>query len=300
MTSRAKKWLDREYVDSLKTMATMYASSSNINECFRNDSATIFSLLMRADAWGLHPDNVIQGSFYDQYGQIAYTGKLIKLILSNHPDISSVKVEEIGCWNKIHKKYRVASHPMNQEPVYEQTWDLALEPELSLTITVEFSSSEINPIEYSLSLADIDPSIKNLNPNWIVSPRAQLESLMFRDLAHSRLFQYVNSIDIRDSDSEQKESNASSTLNPMTTMSLPMSSALSQANCPIKKAEHLQQQMLKDLAASRYESIHERMNEMVDLVSQYGKELDDNSLYKLKAIYQECKSIILALASAQS
>ncbi|WP_281189041.1 hypothetical protein AAIA71_28565 (plasmid) [Vibrio harveyi] len=297
--SAKKKWLDPDYIQTLKAIAEMYANSNNINPEFKGDSATIFSLLMKADAWNVQPELVIQGSFYDQYGQLAYTGKLIKLVLNNHPEISRVDVVEVGDWDKIHKKYRVKSQT-NDVITYEETWDSALAPELGLSVVVQFYDSNAAEIKYTLHLADIDSSVKNLNPNWITAPRSQLESAMLRDLAHTRMYQYIHSMNPSEAYAEKHEMGVSTTTHPTQPMNITSESLMKMPLNIVDMAKHKQEQMLKELASSNYEKIDNLMHDLIELVKNEAAQLNDNDRYNLKAIYEECSHIVAAIASNET
>lgn len=290
-----KKWLKQDYIKTLRELAQMYSRSKDVREEFFGDEATIFSLLMKADAWNVTPEHVLQGSFFDQYGAIAYTGKLIRLVLENNTEISSIQVNDIGDWEKIAKRYSVVGMDSGR-PIYQETWDKALAVELGLTIKITFYDTNLTPISYSLMLTDIDPSVKKLNPNWITSPRSQLENTMLRDLAHTRLYRYVNALNMDDADFEKADAHLVNTHTPAMTTSvsddendlLPLS--------PIKAAYDLQKQMIQSLSDENEAKLKAIMDKLVALIKSSAESLTDSEKLKLEAIYTECRDIILAAA----
>lgn len=298
-----RKWLDAEYIKNLKELAKFYAASKMAGE-FEGDEATVFSLLMRADSWGVHPDYVLQGCFNDQWGNISYTGKLIKLVLENCDDIQSMEISEHGNWAAISKKYRCINKN-SEQPIYEETWDKALAGELGLTIKVQFFDKNKDPIEYTVMLTDIDPTVKDLNPSWVTSPRSQLENVMLRDLAHAQLYQYINAVGA-DAMYEKQEAKHSDNTSITDVQELPSSKTeAATITSPITSAENVQKQMIKDF--TECEDIHElkerldkSMNELVDIVKASSSSLDERELYKLRAIYQESKDLLHRQVTAES
>ncbi|MDN3661167.1 hypothetical protein [Vibrio agarivorans] len=289
-----KKWLNPDYIQTLRTLAQMYARSKDVREEFYGDEATIFSLLMKADAWNVTPDYVLQGSFYDQYGVIAHTGKLLRLVLENNNEISSIKVTEIGSWEKIAKQYSVVSMD-GGKPVYQESWDKAIAAELGLAVSIEFYDTTLEPIEYKLMLTDIDPTVKKLNPNWITSPRTQLENTMLRDLAHTRLYRYINSLNMDDAELEKHDAKVLNNQTPTLATASTEQQDTTKPMSVIALATDVQKRMIKALSDGE-DNITGLMDELVALIKAKGQSLSDQERYHLEAIYNECRDIIVAAA----
>ncbi|MEI8659253.1 hypothetical protein [Vibrio sp. Hal054] len=203
------KWFDKEYMDHVERLANLFYNSQLVSEDIRSDKATITALIVKSDAWGVHPDTVLGSTFKDQFGGLAHTGKLYKLILQNHNEIRSLSIKQIGDWSLVDGQYTIAAGPT--APVgdaraqsdgakwYVPKWTKEQEDGLGIKVTVSFINNEKSPLEKRIMLSDIDYT-QRMNFTWVTMPSKRVEYLALRDLCYGELFHYINGMDMQDNE----------------------------------------------------------------------------------------------------
>lgn len=191
-----QNWKNKEYIESLMFFAKIMAKSKTINIVFRDDVETCFMLCMQADQWNLQPDFVAANSFYDDYGRLSQTGKLLKMVMLNNPHVD--KVEEIytGDWDLVKNQYTIES-----DSIPYPKWDVSVEANLMLEIKVTLSTGEV--ITESITMGAIDPTLRSFNPAWTTKPYNQIYNHVIRTLAFGKLSHLVHCADTVEAEEEQ-------------------------------------------------------------------------------------------------
>ncbi|MBY7854323.1 hypothetical protein KW429_11505 [Vibrio fluvialis] len=188
-------WKNKEYLEAVTAFAKIMANSRAIHVCFQGQVETCVALIMQAEQWDIDdPFYVGANSYFDQYGRIAQTGRLMKRIISNHPTVESVEADYKGDWHLVENKFRMELG----RPV--PTWDSSLDKGLSLTITIKFVDGTSH--QDTLSLADIDVSYRQLNSTWATDPKKQLFNYLIRNIGHFELSQLVLGYDMHEAYSD--------------------------------------------------------------------------------------------------
>ena len=306
-----KKWLDPNYIKTLRELASMYAESKSIPFCFRGDEATLFSLFMKADAWNVAPDYMIAHSYIDDYQRLGHTGNLFRLVLDNNAQIEKVTITQSGQWEQVTSQFRIVAS-QGTHKAYEKKWNEAIEGELSVTVTVSFLSNRPDLVK-AIKLADVDPSIRALDHTWITSPRKRLESLLLRDICYNELYELVNAYEMASIESET--SSYAQTVQKITDSQhaqcekanvgnqhqIRAESPKEQTTPPQEKklinyALELQQsaveaQLISDSVALG--TIQEDFVEWVKSLFNGDKKISDNCMKQIEIIYTETREIVV-------
>lgn len=189
-------WKDADYIERLMTFAKIMAKSRTININFRNDEETCFMLCLQADRWGLEPDFVAANSYFDSYGRISQLGKLLKQVLLNNAAIKGITETYSGNWDGIKNAYEVDS-----DLTVRPKWDVSIEPELKLTVTVTMKDG--SQVSEEAVMSDIDPVYRSMNDCWVTRPYFQMSNYVIRQLAYGKLAHLVNGTDSSEAEMEQ-------------------------------------------------------------------------------------------------
>lgn len=196
----SSKWLDQNYIDRIMAFAKIMAKSRTINIHFRNDVETCFMLTMQADIWGVHPEFVAANSFFDTYGRISQTGKLVKLVLLAHDSVKDVTSDYSGDWSLVNNKFKLGE---DQSP--RPLWNVQDESGLYFELKVQLTDGTV--ISEKVCMGDIDPSIRALNEAWVSRPYNQIFNHTIRQVAFGRLSHLLNGIETDETHDEIKAVN---------------------------------------------------------------------------------------------
>lgn len=223
-------WKDAGYLESVERFAKIMAKSRAVNPAFHGDEATCSILIMLADKWNIDdPIFVGANSYYDQYMRLAQTGKLMRTIISNHPNVKALTTTYDGKWDKVENASRFDANLGR----IVGTWDPTIESGLSLTIEITFED-ESPSFKETVRLSDVDLSYRSLNESWANAPRKQLFNHMIRNIGHFELAELVSGYDV--SDAMKMEAQESSMKN-----SRPVQIRPEQSSKPKKMAMNHQQ-----------------------------------------------------------
>ncbi|ACH64815.1 hypothetical protein ACTFQF_00540 [Aliivibrio fischeri] len=192
-------WKNKEYLDQIERFAKMLSKSKAIHITFRNDEETCFMLCLMADSWNIHPHVVAANSFYDNFGRLSHTGKLLKLILTSSPLVKSVDVKHEGNWDLVSNKFKM----VDNVPV--PLWEPSIESTLSCTVTVTLTDDK----QYTETtvLGDLDPSFRELNQAWAMRPYNQIHNHTLRQITNGKLSHIVLDMDSTEAFEEQNAAN---------------------------------------------------------------------------------------------
>ncbi|MCG9575372.1 hypothetical protein L1D14_03890 [Vibrio tubiashii] len=301
MTS--KKWLDPDYISTLEHVAKMFAESKATPVAFQGDNASLFSLLMKADAWNISPDMVIAHSYIDNYGRLAHTGNLFRLILTNNAQVDTLNIAESGDWESVRGQFVIHGESEHNR-TYTKKWNDDLEQGLSVTVTIEFLTGR-KALVRTLAISDIDPSIRALDHTWITSPRKRLESTILRELCYNELYDLVNAYDMESLESEKKSFTAAlekvdkvankndevSTENSVTVTEAAFSA--SDEKCLIDEALNIQSACIEAQLQCNSEALQGHQEKLVELVKRIPKGATQSAISQLEKIYTETSTIVI-------
>lgn len=310
--SSMKKWLDPTYIATLRELAGIFAQSKNIPFCFQGDEATLFSLLMKADTWGIAPDYLIANSYMDNYQRLGHTGNLYRLVLNNNEQVSSLDIVQNGAWDKVVNQFRVTTG-QGMERHYSKKWDEAIESDLSVTVTVRFFSSK-DDLSRTVVLSEVDPSIRDLDHTWITSPRKRLESLILRELCYNELYEIVNAYDMASIESEvssysnlEKKVDSFQEANPSDSVAIvtPEDKQKKEAN---DASSNQQEKKLINTAieyqemaieaqlqgnSAQLKAVQSQLVEWVKELLGHQNNISDNCINQIQRVYEETKEIVI-------
>jgi hypothetical protein len=278
--------------------AKIMAKSKTINIVFRDDLETCFMLCMQADQWNLQPDFVAANSFYDDYGRLSQTGKLLKMVMLNNTHVDKLEAVYSGDWDVVKNQFTVES-----DGIPYPKWDAAVETDLMLEIKVLLSTGET--VTESITMGSIDPTLRSFNSAWTTKPYNQIYNHVIRTLAFGKLSHLVHCTDTIEAEEEQ---NAAKRIrnNKTTPKSSQPDSQPEQATDPIETKVILseQAQTLIDETPSLRENLEstyldmeikeECLGDWVNKVQKYAtnKDCTDVDKHELSAAYDHLVILI--------
>lgn len=191
-----QNWKNKDYIDSLMFFAKIMAKSKTINMVFRDDIETCFMLCMQADQWNLQPDFVAANSFYDDYGRLSQTGKLLKMVMLNNTHVDKIEEVYSGDWDAVKNQFTVES-----DGIPYPKWDVSVEATLMLEMKVTLSTGEI--VTESITMGSLDPTLRSFNSAWTTKPYNQIYNHVIRTLAFGKLSHLVHCSDTVEAEEEQ-------------------------------------------------------------------------------------------------
>lgn len=188
-------WKDKDYLDQIERFAKLLSKSKAIHITFRNDVETCFMLCLMADGWSIHPHIVAANSFYDNFGRLSHTGKLLKLILNESPLVEKVDVSYEGDWAAVSNKFKMVDN------IAVPSWEPSIEATLSCTITVKLTNGETH-IERT-TLGDLDLNFRSLNQAWAMRTYNQIYNHTLRQITNGKLSHIILDMDSTEAFEEQ-------------------------------------------------------------------------------------------------